>query len=75
VQRNFWEIKRLVLPRLRVRLKRSVQPNDKSVIVDRQLVYVSIQTLVGFLSDSATSELAANTDQLIVSSLGPPPYP
>jgi hypothetical protein len=29
-----------------------------------------------FLSDSATSELtAANTDKLIVTSLGPPPYP
>jgi hypothetical protein len=33
-------------------------------------------TLDHFLSDSATSELApANTDELIVTSLGPPPYP
>jgi hypothetical protein len=33
-------------------------------------------TLEHFLSDSATSELApANTDNLIVTKLGPPPYP
>src|SRR5712672_19598 len=33
-------------------------------------------TLDHFLSDSATSELApANTNELIVTSLGPPPYP
>ena len=33
-------------------------------------------TLDHFLSDSATSELtAANTDKLIVTNLGPPPYP
>jgi hypothetical protein len=33
-------------------------------------------TLDHFLSDSATSELApVNTDELIVTHLGPPPYP
>ena len=33
-------------------------------------------TLDHFLSDSASSELApANTDKLIVTNLGPPPYP
>jgi hypothetical protein len=33
-------------------------------------------TLDHFLSDSATSELApANTDELIVTNLGLPPYP
>jgi len=33
-------------------------------------------TLDQFLSDSATNELApVNTDKLIVTNLGPPPYP